>query len=245
MSIIIHGNNSFDSVPYVPIEQSQWPEVVASCDPLLRSVALLGLSALYKGISDSEGSVKEVALARVSFDEWGRLDGQLRFRPFTPETERAHNTAIAGAAIVGVAVSLSRVLQASPYSFKDKDYTTPLGPIMRRELTIPVSYGQQHIVGGYLNAAQATALKARVFSSPNASYPDNVSLTLANVQGDDRGSSSALIVTRDKADRVSSQIIDTERQGDFCFVSDSIGFETLTGYARAFGHMAIHSRRPC
>lgn len=243
MSIIISGDNNFNNVPFVPAEQSPWPELIENAPPVLEHMIAMGLSALQHGIESSGETVRQEFLAKPSLDKDGEVEPSL-YRALHMNSyprEEHEDAALGGVAITAVATSIAYLLRndSTGRIFTNNDYRGPTGvQFVRRDLVLPVAEDQKRYVAGQLNVGRVSAVKARLFAETSDYYPASFTLTLANVTGTSSaapgiaGSSSTLHVKRDSADIVSAQILDSERDGDFGFVPTHSSFAKLFAYAR-------------
>jgi hypothetical protein len=249
MPYTIEGNNSFEDVPLVLPEQTRWAGTVEMCDPLLRQVAVVGISAVQAGIEQADDPrIAEFAASQPLFgvDERARTDF-LDMLYDDPNTDRGHqDLAAAGVRIATAATQVSRLLRSSPGFIENGDYTGPFGAkFLQRTVSAAIPYrDQQDRAGDILNSRPVTVMHARILRPAAAAETpfgtSELSLLATTREPDGKAYKSLSLKTNSdpSSGTVSAHILGSTHHDGFGSVHEYTNFDNLQPFAANIARLA-------
>lgn len=236
---------SLENIPLADPNEARWANIMDRCDPLLHTVALVGISAVQHGVEQAQNArASEFVASGQLLDGAGNLNSALSSELDINSYPRPDHmdTAIGGLCIVSAVAHVSRFL--TNRTAKNQDYTGQTGVnFTKRTVVASADSLQQSIqLGKKLGCHPISNVQAQVFkpTEENANKYKSTDLGLAaSMYGLEPGSmSSRLMVEADLTEnRARASITSGSREGDFVYADVYPKFEDLRTYTKLISEL--------
>jgi hypothetical protein len=243
-------SDRFRNVPYVPQDESLWPELIESVDPLLRQPLEVSLSGVQIGLQQHENTgLLATALSEPLFTEEGWVSTGLSHelsRGWHPGPDHIE-VAIAGLHTAAFCVQTSRLLQQ--YPMRNLDYTGQTGmDFVTREVSAPIRAGRETEAGSVLNTYPVRHVQIEVNRDKKSGILDekradvHAAASLVVPGRRELSTTSSLYTTILGSGGAEQQTVDAEvrraeRTGNFAKGGYYASFQDLGRYANVFAQM--------
>lgn len=224
--------------PLAEAETSQWDNVLENCHPLLRSAAIVGISAARHGVAQTQNTrAIEAIESGILLDSDG-IDGVLTDALELHYHQRSDpvKLAAAGLYIVLAVVRATELISKSAIK-KNQDFAGQTGvKFIQRATFAPVHNLQDSIaLGGELNTRAVKNLQTRIHKRKVDPYKYTELVLAAGLYSpnEDACSTSIVLHTDIEDGKASASIASAERRGDFILPRPRTDFSDFEPYSRA------------
>jgi hypothetical protein len=245
------GISTFENVPLADSNEARWASILENCDPLLHTVAIVGISAVKSGVEQAQNNkAGQILAAGELVDAAGDLNPDLAREISTGSYPRPKHLelAVSGLRIVSAAVHASRLFR--DHTVKEGDYKGQTGvAYTHRTVTASASGIPQSVALGESHGTWPIRnVQGRIFKQTHE--PDEVPrrtefLLAAAMYGTETSSTSVKLETTiaPSEQQASAVIAGGSREGDFIHSNPLTGFEDLVMYTGLIAELSPHNGR--